>query len=48
MSTKKLNFETLQIHAGQTPDSETLSRALPLYRQRLMEVQGFSLLLWPT
>lgn len=32
MSTKKLNFETLQIHAGQTPDSETLSRALPLYQ----------------
>lgn len=25
-------FETLQIHAGQKPDEETLSRALPLYQ----------------
>jgi O-acetylhomoserine/O-acetylserine sulfhydrylase len=25
-------FETLQIHAGQHPDGETLSRALPLYQ----------------
>lgn len=25
-------FETLQIHAGQQPDGETLSRALPLYQ----------------
>ncbi len=26
------NFETRQIHAGQTPDSETGSRALPIYQ----------------
>lgn len=26
------NFETLQIHAGQTPDSETGARALPIYQ----------------
>ena len=26
------NFETLQIHAGQHPDRETLSRAVPLYQ----------------
>ena len=25
-------FETLQIHAGQSPDSETGSRALPIYQ----------------
>jgi O-acetylhomoserine (thiol)-lyase len=27
-----LKFETLQVHAGHTPDSETLSRAVPLYQ----------------
>ncbi|WP_353067362.1 O-acetylhomoserine aminocarboxypropyltransferase/cysteine synthase family protein [Arcanobacterium hippocoleae] len=26
------NFETIQIHAGQTPDSDTGSRALPIYQ----------------
>lgn len=26
------NFDTLQIHAGQTPDSETGARALPIYQ----------------
>lgn len=26
------NFETLQIHAGQEPDNDTLSRAVPLYQ----------------
>ena len=26
------NFETRQIHAGQTPDSETGARALPIYQ----------------
>lgn len=26
------NFETLQIHAGQTPDSETGARSLPIYQ----------------
>lgn len=29
---KKLRFETLQVHAGQTPDSDTLSRAVPIYQ----------------
>jgi O-acetylhomoserine (thiol)-lyase len=28
----KHNFETLQVHAGHTPDSDTLSRAVPLYQ----------------
>lgn len=28
----KLQFETLQLHAGQTPDSDTLSRAVPIYQ----------------
>lgn len=32
MSDKKWSFETLQIHAGQTPDSTTGARALPLYQ----------------
>ena len=32
MSTQKIKFETLQIHAGHTPDSDTLSRAVPLYQ----------------
>jgi O-acetylhomoserine (thiol)-lyase len=32
MDTNKLNFETLQIHAGHYPDRETLSRAVPLYQ----------------
>ena len=32
MSTNKAKFETLQVHAGQTPDSDTLSRAVPLYQ----------------
>lgn len=32
MSNKKPNFETLQVHAGQVPDSDTLSRAVPLYQ----------------
>lgn len=27
-----LKFETLQVHAGHTPDSDTLSRAVPLYQ----------------
>lgn len=27
-----LKFETLQVHAGQEPDSETLSRAVPIYQ----------------
>ncbi|MGM0508620.1 MAG: O-acetylhomoserine aminocarboxypropyltransferase/cysteine synthase family protein [Fusobacteriota bacterium] len=29
---KKLGFETLQLHAGQKPDKETLSRAVPIYQ----------------
>ncbi|HOO98750.1 MAG TPA: aminotransferase class I/II-fold pyridoxal phosphate-dependent enzyme [Bacteroidales bacterium] len=32
MNKKKIRFETLQIHAGHHPDSETLSRAVPLYQ----------------
>ncbi len=28
----KFSFDTLQIHAGQTPDSDTLSRAVPIYQ----------------
>ena len=29
---KKIKFETLQIHAGQHPDRDTFSRAVPLYQ----------------
>ena len=29
---RKVKFETLQVHAGQKPDKETLSRAVPLYQ----------------
>jgi len=32
MTTKKLNFETLQLHAGQKPDPATNSRAVPIYQ----------------
>jgi len=32
MNTRRINFETLQVHAGHKPDSETLSRAVPLYQ----------------
>jgi O-acetylhomoserine/O-acetylserine sulfhydrylase len=32
MKKTKINFETLQIHAGQKPDKETGSRAVPLYQ----------------
>jgi O-acetylhomoserine/O-acetylserine sulfhydrylase len=32
MSTDAIKFETLQVHAGHTPDSDTLSRAVPLYQ----------------
>jgi O-acetylhomoserine (thiol)-lyase len=32
MSNKNLKFETLQLHAGQTPDSTTNSRAVPIYQ----------------
>jgi O-acetylhomoserine/O-acetylserine sulfhydrylase len=32
MDTKKIKFETLQVHAGHNPDRETLSRAVPLYQ----------------
>lgn len=32
MSERKLHFETLQVHAGQTPDHDTLSRAVPIYQ----------------
>jgi O-acetylhomoserine/O-acetylserine sulfhydrylase len=28
----KIKFETLQVHAGHKPDSDTLSRAVPLYQ----------------
>lgn len=32
MSGKNYRFETLSLHAGQTPDKETLSRGVPVYR----------------
>jgi O-acetylhomoserine (thiol)-lyase len=32
MDTKKLHFDTLQVHAGHNPDRDTLSRAVPLYQ----------------
>jgi O-acetylhomoserine (thiol)-lyase len=32
MKDRKINFETLQVHAGHTPDRDTLSRAVPLYQ----------------
>jgi O-acetylhomoserine/O-acetylserine sulfhydrylase len=32
MSQRKIKFETLQVHAGHKPDSDTLSRAVPLYQ----------------
>ena len=32
MKKHRINFETLQIHAGHHPDKETLSRAVPLYQ----------------
>ncbi len=32
MSTSTQKFETLQVHAGHTPDSDTLSRAVPIYQ----------------
>ncbi len=32
MSEKSLNFETLQLHAGQQPDPVTNSRAVPIYQ----------------
>ena len=32
MINNKPKFETLQVHAGHTPDSDTLSRAVPIYQ----------------
>jgi O-acetylhomoserine (thiol)-lyase len=32
MQEKKLGFDTLMIHAGQKPDSDTMSRTLPIYQ----------------
>ena len=32
MSDNNLSFDTLALHAGQVPDSETLSRAVPIYQ----------------
>jgi O-acetylhomoserine (thiol)-lyase len=32
MATRKNQFETLQVHAGHTPDNDTNSRAVPLYQ----------------
>lgn len=32
MSANPQKFETLQVHAGHTPDSDTLSRAVPIYQ----------------
>jgi O-acetylhomoserine (thiol)-lyase len=28
----EIKFETLQVHAGQQPDTDTLSRAVPIYQ----------------
>src|SRR5512144_1503238 len=32
MPETKLSFDTLTLHAGQKPDSETLARAVPIYQ----------------
>lgn len=32
MSTRKLGFDTLQVHAGQVPDPTTGARAVPIYQ----------------
>ena len=32
MTTGKLKFETLQLHAGHQPDQTTNSRAVPIYQ----------------
>jgi O-acetylhomoserine (thiol)-lyase len=32
MGNEKIKFETLQVHAGHQPDTDTLSRAVPLYQ----------------
>lgn len=32
MSAKKIGIETLALHAGQTPDSQTRARAVPIYQ----------------
>lgn len=32
MSENQLHFDTLALHAGQSPDSQTLSRAVPIYQ----------------
>ena len=32
MKNRKIQFETLQVHAGHQPDKETLSRAVPIYQ----------------
>ena len=32
MTERKLQFETLQLHAGQQPDPTTNSRAVPIYQ----------------
>jgi O-acetylhomoserine (thiol)-lyase len=32
MPENQFNFDTLALHAGQTPDSQTLSRAVPIYQ----------------
>jgi O-acetylhomoserine (thiol)-lyase len=32
MATRKIKFETLQVHAGHIPDNDTNSRAVPLYQ----------------
>ncbi len=32
MADSTLKFDTLALHAGQTPDGTTLSRAVPIYQ----------------
>lgn len=35
---REFSFETLQLHAGQTPDKETKSRAVPLTKRLHMSL----------
>src|SRR6056297_2764980 len=37
MTTKKLKFESLQLHAGHEPDQTTHSRAVPIYQTTSFE-----------
>ncbi len=41
MSDKKYGFDTLQLHAGQAPDSETNARAVPIYQTTSFTFNSF-------